>query len=191
MALARATALDYAQLLHQHLPRGPAWPEQNNLLAGLAQELARVHNRLLDLIEEADPRTVAERLPEWERMAGLPDTCVTVSQTMPARRQALVARLTMPGGQSRPYFIDLAATLGYAIAITEFRVHTCEHDCEHPLYDDPWRFAWQATAPLDTIRERTCEDSCEDALRAWGNQLLECVLTRVKPAHTHLIFAYV
>ena len=30
-----------------------------------------------------------------------------------------------------------------------------------------------------------------EPLRSWGNNLLECTMERIKPAHTVLIFAYV
>lgn len=190
MAVARATAADYEQLLLKHLPRGPAWPEQNNLLAGLAQELARAHGRLLDLIDEADPRTTVELLPEWERMAGLPDSCVPTESTIDQRRQALVSRLTNLGGQSRQYFIELAARLGYAISITEFRPHDVDSDVDQPFYGDDWIFAWQVNAPQTTVFELTVDGSVDDPFAWWGNAPLECALRRYAPAHTYVFFGY-
>lgn len=41
-----------------------------------------------------------------------------------------------------------------------------------------------------TVTEFTVNSPCTDALREWGNDLLECVLNPIKPAHTNLRFGY-
>lgn len=192
------TATDYLRQLQALLPPGPAWPKDDaatltHLLSALAAELARVDGRALTLVEEADPRTVAELFTDWERVAGLPDACAQAfggDQTMAQRRAALVGRLTTLGGQSPAYFIGLAAALGYAITITEFRVHTVNDDVEYPLIDESWTFAWQVNAALSTLTEITVESTVEDPLAAWGNSLLECVINRLKPAHATVLFSY-
>lgn len=171
-------------------PNGPA----------LAAELA-AEGAALDLAQwsadqlllEMFPETAVLTLPDWERVYGLPDTCTAIAgaqQTFNERRSALMGIVNMSGGQSRQFFIDLAARLGYTITITEYSPHTTEHDSEHPITDDPWRFVWQVNAPLNTLRDKTSEDDSEMPTAVWGNALLECVLSRFKPAHTHLIFAY-
>lgn len=192
------TATDYLRQLQVLLPPGPAWPRSDDalltrLLAALAAELARVDGRAQRLVEEADPRTVAELFVDWERVAGLPDACAQAfggEQTLAQRRAALVGRLTTLGGQSPAYFIGLAAALGYAITITEFRVHTVNDDVEYPLIDESWTFAWQVNAALSTLTEITVESTVEDPIAAWGNSLLECVINRLKPAHTTVLFSY-
>lgn len=192
------TATDYLAQLQALLPQGPAWPrdaeaELTRLLAAWADELARVDGRAADLVEEADPRTTAELLADWERVAGLPDACVEalgLGQTTAQRRAALVAKLTTIGGQSAAYYIALAASLGYAITVTEFDLHDVEDNVEHPLTGTPWQFAWQVNAAEDTIGVLAVTDTVEDPLAWWGNELLECVINRLKPAHTHVLFAY-
>lgn len=441
---------DYLAQLQALLPRGAAWPRDPNavltqVLEALAQEPARLHAEALALLDEADPRTTAQLLYDWERVAGLPSPCVTTEQSTAERRNALVARLTGVGGQSRQYFIDLATRLGFKgnpvvhsgtalagsantltlnasagdvddvhkgrvarlktgagsvqerpitaysgtskvatvsprwrtnealnsdnfslwqkqrgdvipdaivgpdglpmdkfyetltvgatyfyqsfsftagvkkvisiyamageittfrfqdfvvsglsqrfdlaagsvvltstgewsnaqieaiggglyrcsaeivpsttgsrniglcsfdinnddgvsglyvrgaqvetanelgdyiataatpitepnattaydiidenapISITEFVRHTCESDCEYPVYDDPWVYAWQVNAANESIIEATCESVCEDGLRSWGNDPLECAISALKPAHTTTLFAY-
>lgn len=130
-------------------------------------------------------------LADWERVLGLPDECAGgLGQTLAERTAAAVAKIRERGGQSREYFIGVAAALGYAITIEEHDAYTCETACDQPLHDEDWRYAWTVRAPETTVREYTCESSCADPLASWGNALLECVLNRLKPAHTHLIFAY-
>ena len=192
------TATDYLRQLQVLLPPGPAWPKDDaatltRLLDALATELSRVDGRAQKLIEEADPRTVAELFADWERVAGLPDPCAQAfggDQTIAQRRAALVGRLTTLGGQSPAYFIGLAAALGYAITITEFRAHCVNDNVEQPLYDAAWNFAWQVNAALNTVTDIVVESPVEDPIAAWGNALLECVIKRLKPAHTAVLFSY-
>lgn len=193
------TASDYLSQLQSLLPQGFAWPRAQDaaltlLLAAWAEELARLDGRAADLAEEADPRTTAELLADWERVAGLPDPCVAalgIDQTTAQRRAALVAKLTGLGGQSASYYIALAARLGYAITVTEFDLHEVTDDVEHPLYGTPWQFAWQVNAAQDTVGVLAVTDTVADPLAWWGNELLECVIRRLKPAHTHVLFAYI
>lgn len=191
------SAADYLSQLQALLPPGPAWPRDadatlTQLLAALADEFARVDLRAENLLDEADPRTTTEMLPDWERMAGLPDTCVPSAQTMQERRAALHAKLTTLGGQSRQYFIDLAAALGYTVTITEFSpFRVSESAVGDALYSDDWMFAWRVNAPTTTIREfRVSESAVGEPLRSWGNDLLECAISRRATAHTHVLFGY-
>lgn len=191
-------SIDYLAQLQALLPPGPAWPKEDTapltkLLNGLAQELARVDGRALQLVEEADPRTVAELFADWERVAGLPDACVIAAggnQTTTQRRAALIGRLTTLGGQSAAYYVGLAAALGYAITVTEFHEHTVADDVNHPLYGAAWNFAWQVNGALNTVSSLTVNSSADDPLAAWGNALLECVIKRVAPAQTTVLFSY-
>ena len=194
------TATDYLAQLQALLPQGPAWPREadaalTQLLAAWADELARVDGRAADLVEESDPRTTAELLADWERVAGLPDACVAAlagTQTTTQRRAALVGKLTTIGGQSAAYYIALAASLGYTITVTEFAPFQAGHSAAgDPLSNDEWMFAWQVNAPEESIVEFSAGRSCAgEPLRAWGNELLECVISRLRPAHTHVLFAY-
>lgn len=189
------TVEQYLAELQALLPLGSAWPRERDAtltltLLALAEEFVRVDARAEQLIEEADPRTTLELLPEWERAAGLPDPCVAVDQITAQRRLGLVARLTARGGQSPQFYIELAAALGYEIAITEYQPHDVEDDVDEPLYGDAWQFEWLVTAPGEQLVEFTVDDPVDDSLGGFGNQRLECVITRARPAHTHVSFEY-
>ena len=111
------TADAYLGQVQALLPPGLAWTREQDavltlLLQGLAEELARVDGRADDLVDEADPRTALELLQEWEAVCGYPDECLESGATPQERRAAVVARLTARGGQSRAYFIALAAVPG-------------------------------------------------------------------------------
>lgn len=125
---------DYTGDLIEEFPPGKAWPRQIGswlwkLCTGLAAEFARVDDRVsIDLLDvEADPRTAAETLPDWERVLGLPDPEVDPPPTTLAERRAIaharwIARGAEWGGSSRPFLLRVLGALGYAEADVMFRV---------------------------------------------------------------------
>lgn len=185
--------MTHAELLALLLPPSSYAPDNAllaALLAGDGAALDTAYGSALALQGEFDPRTTATLFDEWEGTAGLPDTCIGGGQAFNQRRAALVAKWIAQGGQTPAYFIGLAAALGYAITITEFVPHDVNSDIETPLFDAAWRYAWQVNAALDAVTVLTVNDTVIDPLAAWGNQALECLITRLKPAHTHVIFSY-
>lgn len=196
------TAADYKANLQGLLPHGPAWPSGEDtaladLLDGLAQELARVDRRADDLLSESDPRTTYEMLLDWEGAAGLPDACWMLSllsgNSIGTRKAALLARWTGLGGQSKAYFIDLAEKLGYpGTTITEYKAMTCGSVCTDSLNTSTvgWCYTWRLNLPETRISVMECTGSCADHLRDWGDDIIECVVRKFRPAHTHVIFAY-
>jgi uncharacterized protein YmfQ (DUF2313 family) len=124
----RRSGSDYTEAFLSMLPQGQAWPKHASGsvlvqgITGLCDYWGFVDGRAADLLEiESDPRTTVELLPDWERNWGLPDPCYTAPQTIGQRQLALVMRMTMQGQQSREFFIEIAAMLGYSITITEYR----------------------------------------------------------------------
>ncbi|MCA1419500.1 putative phage tail protein [Bradyrhizobium sp. BRP23] len=121
------TGDDYAEQLAKLLPRGQAWPTfyestLQTVVRGLAQVWGDFELRASLLLEqESDPRSTIELLPDWERNWGLPDPCYKSPQSIADRQRALVQRMTIEGAQSRAFFIDIAAQIGYTITITEYR----------------------------------------------------------------------
>jgi uncharacterized protein YmfQ (DUF2313 family) len=184
----------YRAQLQALLPLGAAWPREEgvltDMLSALAEEFARVDGRGADLLEESDPRTTTELLAEWERAFGLPDPCTAQADTYAERIADLVEKVTRIGGQSRAYFIALAARLGYTITLTEFDPFTVESVVEELLYDENWQFAWRVNAPAVAVTYFTTASYVTEPLADWGNERLECVINRVKPAHTIALFAY-
>lgn len=80
----------YAGMLAALLPPGRLLrltPTLDDLLAGCALELATVDARAAALVNEADPRTADELLPEHER-----ELALTAAPTIEERRANIVAR---------------------------------------------------------------------------------------------------
>lgn len=192
------SASQYRDYLKALLPPGLAFPRDrgtriDTLLDGMAQELERIDARGEALVAEALPSSTTELLPDWERVAGLPDNCSgLLGETLAARRADLIAKLTSIGGQSIQYFIDVAAALGYTITIEEFRPFRAGISVAgDPLTNDDWAFTWRINAPPVTVTLfRAGEGSAGEPLASWGNAALECRMVGLKPAHTIVIFAY-
>lgn len=186
----------YLNMLMALMPRGLLWddlqhdPDFIGLFESSAEELAILHAREDDLLNEADPRTTYQMLNEWEAAHALPDPCVDDTQTIQQRLDSLYAKVTNKGGQSIPYFIALAESLGYQVTITEFSRWTVSDRVNKPLYGQSWQFAWQVNAPEETISYFTMRGRVDEPLAAWGNKRLECTFHRLKPDHTTLIFSY-
>ena len=190
------SAGDYYNELAALLPSGPAWlvDEPSTLtlfLDAWSQEFARAQARAEALGEEADPRTTYELLSDYETLFGLPTACMSgVTQSVQQRRQALHAQMISGGGQSIAYYVSLALAAGFVIAITEFRPWSVGMTIDLPIYGEDWAYAWQVNATLNTICYFTMSSAVNEALASWGNNLLECLINRFKPAHTVVIFAY-
>ncbi|EPN86143.1 baseplate J-like protein, partial [Pseudomonas syringae pv. actinidiae ICMP 19101] len=85
------TAEHYAEQLQALLPPGPAWdpervPELQQVITGLSREFARIDGRAFDLLNEMDPATVSELVPDWERVMNLPDPCLGLKPLFADRR---------------------------------------------------------------------------------------------------------
>ena len=197
MSAPQYSAADYLAALQSLMPRGRVWPRDGDatltkVLAGLTPVYERQNARANQLLVDAFPASTLELLPEWEETLGLPDPCAGLAPTIAQRRAQVVARLIAVGGQSAPYYIAYALTLGYVITIKNFiPARAGILRAGDPLNGPAWAHAWLVNAPLNTIqRMQVGTDRAGDALATWGNAVLECALREVMPAHTVLIFSY-
>lgn len=212
----RRSGDDYAHALLNLLPQGQAWTRNPlsvlvQTCEGLANYWGYVDGRAADLLEiESDPRTALELLPDWERNWGLPDPCLSDPPTsLFDRRAALVAKMTMIGAQSRQFFINVAASLGYSITITEYAPYMCGVsqvgdtrglDPDSPPGDYRWRlgppemrYYWTVHVNATKyIYFHVSSSQCGiDRLLAFGIASdLECYLDRWQPAHTKIVYDY-
>jgi len=192
------TGDDYGEVLADLLPRGFAWPRNPEsvimrTMRALAEEFARLTARDCDLLAESYPCGATETLPDWERICGLPDDCTGPLDTLQQRRAAVCGVLGARGGQSVEYFIQLALEHGYVIEITEYQPFRVDlSSVEDPLLDSDWWFTWTVSTPAATniVYFRTDESAVEEPLATWGDQQLECLILKHKPAHTLVMFEY-
>lgn len=136
---------EWADLLSALGPRGPAWEDRTNWLyrvwRGFAPALKAAHDRLLVLLAEiADPAAVNELTDTWVELLELPEPDTTLP-TDPDELRALVASYITRSrwGQSIPWYIALAATVGATVTIdkpagcrSHFRVTSSDGDWAWP-----------------------------------------------------------
>ena len=169
-------------ILADLLPRGPVWDRRQGflgaLLAGLNEVVIEVYNRMLDLIDESDPRTTSELLGEWLTAFGLPEQGQTLPTTEEGQRALLVGKVTAQGGQSRDYSIQVVRTIldddAAVVTITERPYGPVFSAWVSDAWDDvvgtPLMHHWWVTVPIADTDPR------------WD--AIERVLALTKPAHT-------
>jgi uncharacterized protein YmfQ (DUF2313 family) len=206
------TGEDMTQVLADLLPAGPVWPRDPDTtlmktMAGLAEEFTRLLSRDCDLLTESYPGTATETITDWERVCGLPDDCTGPLETLQERRQAVLGKLASRGGQSREYFINGAAYLGFeVVGITEFRPLIADEgragaQCHFQslgrpdpkdVRDRDWWYVWEITTTeeVKTVYMRADESEAGDRLVTWGNSMLTCWIVQNKPAHTDVFFSF-
>lgn len=115
----------HGTLLQNLLPPGRLWSLEGDsnlhkILVGAGDEFARIEARGVDLINESDPRTATETLPDWERVLGLPDERVlAIPGTTAGRRVAVTAKYIAREGQNLAFFSELTAACGYPLVSIE------------------------------------------------------------------------
>lgn len=200
------TPQDYRELLFSLLPPGMVWPTEpdsnlQRLLAGSAEEFARVDARALELLAEADPRQADALFPEWESSFGLPSDCAPAEQSLADRRVALIGRIVGRGGMRHTDYIDLAEGLGYeGTQIIEHREATMElangvgprgAEIGDAMSGEGWLWAWDVLVPSGVVREAEIGASeIGDPLRSWGDQLVECAMHEAAPSWLILNVGY-
>lgn len=196
MAEALFALADYEAALRALFPTGRAWSRepdalQGQLVAGLAPTLVRLDARAQTLLVDAFPATTLELLPEWEASLGLPDPCEGPDQVVQQRRQQVVNRLVNTGGQSRAYFLDVLARLGFIDSeITEYTPFKADVSvADWPLYDESWAHAWRVNVPGLRVFEFEADISTADEpLLTIADEVIVCVIEALKPAHTLVIY---
>ena len=172
------SAAQYAQAARNLLPRGRAWNRQDGsnqarFCDAIGAVYAQQDADSLQMLSDFFPATATQGLPEWNASLGLPDPCSGAPATTAENQQQIVAKLAATGGQSIPYYVALAAALGYIIGIAEFCATSPGSGAPAGMITNinDWDHTWQVTitnpntAPASTTP-------------------LQCLFERYKPAHT-------
>lgn len=175
LSMAAAPRGSHDDLLRRLLPpvaidRNGARILVETLAYGAALDLATASASALQI--ESDPRTTSSLLGDWERNYGLEAGIASDS----VRRSALVAQILSGGGQSRAFYVSLAAAMGYTATVTESTPHTVMSEVTFPLYSGAWRHVWKIRAHANA--------------GAVSNAAFEALINKLKPAHTRVIFEY-
>jgi uncharacterized protein YmfQ (DUF2313 family) len=200
----------YKTLLRNLFPRGEAFRiEPGSTFASfvdaLANEPARIEDRVQDFLNEMDPRTTNEMVDNWERLLNIPDECTPddYEPTLADRRTRIMQKLTTGGGQNDAFYLLLAQQLGYdssLFSITTFRDFKVgvskagqslanTHDSDG--VETGWPYAFQVSAPAEFVqRFRVGRSTVGQKLVLPENTTLECVIRKFAPAHAEVLFSF-
>jgi len=174
-------AADYRHQMIQLLPPSAVLdtsPASNisKLFDGLSLESERIENRIDILKKELNPQTAFELLNEFEAMFGLPSPCAPLGSTITERQNNACAKMVERGGQSRDYFIQLAASMGIPIIIERLALHNVERDVNAGIYGQGWQYVWMVHTSASNIQQANVSSGVADPIRSWGFAQLECTL---------------
>ena len=165
----------YTSLIMKLFPKGRAWVGLNieTLMQAFAKEVKRVSDAIEGIMDNADPSTTVDYMSDWNRVCGLPEPLFELADTDEGRRAEIIAKLRSTGGQSKAYFIALAATLGHTVTIKDDfdYFHAGSH-----AGDLTAGVAWVYTFEL--------------TVSGFPDPKLEYTVNRLKPAHTVALFYY-
>lgn len=184
----------YRDQLVALLPRGRVWPRHlgavlPKLLHAWGDSLAVVQERALDLLTQRSPLLTYDLLDEWEADLGLPETCGgPAAVDANARRAAIMAKLLATAGMNKSYYEGILSAYGITATIDEFIPYSVDTDVDSPIHDAAFAFAWQINLPTLVMREFSVNDGVNDNLRDWTGMFIQCLLRRISPAHTILLF---
>lgn len=186
------TAEHYAEQLQALLPPGPAWdpervPEVQQLIAGLSDEFARIDGRAFDLLNEMDPASVSELVPDWERVMNLPDPCLGLKPLFEDRRLSVRQRLVAVGGQNAAFYVGIAVSQGYPDAsVTEFRTPRMGRSRFGQAHFGTWnaQFMWTLnTGGRQRLGRRFGASYWGERFGVNPGTAIECLIRRAAPAH--------
>ncbi|NAT60008.1 phage tail protein [Pseudomonas syringae pv. actinidifoliorum] len=186
------TAEHYAEQLQALLPPGPAWdpervPELQQVITGLSREFARIDGRAFDLLNEMDPATVSELVPDWERVMNLPDPCLGLKPLFADRRLSVRQRLVATGGQNAAFYIDIAVSQGYPDAtVTEHRAPYGRSRFGQAHFGT-WnaQFMWTLnTGGRQRLGRRFGASYWGERFGVNPGTAIECLIRRAAPAHS-------
>jgi uncharacterized protein YmfQ (DUF2313 family) len=173
-----------------------ASPVMRRVWTALAGWLSDYYKAAFEAATQAFPSAVTYSLNDWEAEYGLPDPCTSPASGVQGRINALRARFGAQGGASPAYFICLAASIGYDITITEPADFICDlSECggDDTVVTDNGHHEWivHLIGLGDTWFYAGDAIMGETPLGGFVAAAdLECMLRRVAPEHTTLIFDY-
>lgn len=172
-------AAGYRESLRSLLPPGPAWQglKFRAFVDAFAEELARLEASSEYLRDEAYPGMSEDLLAEWESVVGLPDPDFPQPTTLEARRQTVLARLTVLRSPTKAAIESVALEAGFLIRIDEpMPFYAGQGTAGDPVTGSEWLFVFY----VNTFRGLTSDEQAR----------LTSIVKRFKPAHTVAVFDF-
>ena len=188
----------YRDQIHALLPSGRAWPEESDttldaLVRAMASQVAEVDRSASNLLTDILPNTTFNLLPDWERIAGLPDICSVLGSSITIRRASLLEKLVTKPNLNVTEFERIGDTFGTTITVEELDQTRADAIVGLDTSGGKWRFVWWIGIPLSAdLRYFRMTSRVNERFATFErNTELECRLENAAPAHTHLVVGYV
>ncbi len=143
----RYSQADYQSALQALLPRGAAWPRdassvQAQGLNGLANTFATSDAAAQALLLDAFPVAPVNLLPEWQQTLGLPDPCITSTQTLAQQQAAVAVKFAAAYSPTPASIAAYCTSLGFRVTVQEYRPMKCGDAFGSPMLGTAWAFAF-------------------------------------------------
>ncbi|AGC50753.1 DUF2313 domain-containing protein [Lawsonia intracellularis] len=186
--------MSYTELLSKLLPIKSYNPLEKRLALSL-----HVEGRILDqafadctsVVGGLEPFKNQQWIANWERIYALPGKYFNKKMMYQERIQLLVLAFQERSGISRDWLKRIALLVGYPITISEYRPFRAGSQVGEKLTNTDWLYAFTVHASGNiSKRFRSGCSKTGEQLSVWGNELLESVIEKYKPAHSVAFFAY-
>ena len=186
--------MNHLQLLKISLPPVSYDTEAPNLAAELEAEGNALDAAFLlgETILKAFVPNSGPLLEDWERVYGTPSPCQkSIGLTRSQRVDAVISKINQGGTFTKEKAIQLAATFGYTITITEHRARTYgKAYMGEPYAGVDWNLVWDVNTIDNTIFKRETGSAIGEPYSSWGNEILECLIKPKAQADTLVRFIY-
>ncbi|SJI67661.1 Uncharacterized protein conserved in bacteria (DUF2313) [Shigella sonnei] len=186
--------MSHKQLLMALMPPVSYTPTEKNLQAELTAEgnvFDAVKQRAESVLGAVTPFFAQELLPDWERVL---DVQPQAGDTYQQRLSRVLAKISETGGLSIPYFIRLAASMGYQITIDELDAFRAGRNrAGDVVYAPEVIWIWRVNvfnSRVQTYRFRAGGSVAGERLSYFADSIIELIFNDLKPAHTFCYFTY-
>ena len=187
---------DQTNALADYMPNGRLFEAKKindsnyrQLLRGIGSELFTSEGYLISLNDEYLPDQTVLFIEEWEKALGIPDDCLSVSESNDERRKNILIKLTALGVQTAEDFENLGDIFGVNVDIKAgFDVES-----EFPsVYFDSVTDS-RFTIVVDFIVEAASRFPLTFPFVFGDGEIaiLECLFTKLKPANCKVLFRQV
>lgn len=188
---------DYTNSLFKLSPPGLIFTGESDtniykLYSALSEELLRLEQKANDLVSEANPITMSDATTSRRLEVGLPDSCKGEPLTFQEKRNEVIAKWRATGYQTREYYLSVALAYGYQIKVYDkaypsFKIGTTPINTIG--FGDAWLLSWDVYyVGNDIAFFRGDMSLSEESLEVPITIPLDCILEKIKPAHTSIIY---
>lgn len=162
------------------------------LLLGLGVELMRAEGKMNEIIEQYSLLTGEQLIEEWEKTVGIPDDCFDIASTIEQRRNNVLIKLAKMSASTEEGFINLALLFGFNITITTgYKAGIFPLCFPHNFFGTAKEARFTMFVDITTDEPSVFPLPFPINFSSGIDNIMECVLNKIKPANVRIIFRYI